>query len=450
MTINPDEIDLIPYIGLLVRNWWKVLLPAVIAAGIAVVLNPKPQVVYTASGYIILTSKLPTLSLAEQFPTIDQTSQSRNTMGTLTFIATSDEIALDTFDTLKDRIPEDEWTYETVQDSVSVESDGDILIITASSTSPDATIEIANEWTKNATDKINLIYSGEQSINEIQKQLENAYQDYLNAQSELEKFLIENEIGLLETQILESKKQLTSLNHQNTQQLEYYYGRKQNLEYELDQLSLLKKQLEDGNRSKAGELGDALAVLMARGNYESNIYQNVDDESRQIIYYGDSVDPAFRDVDIDKVLDNSSNYVNDIEALIELIEEEYKIVENEINSLTGEIVQPENSQDIKSLAEKISIMESEFEKGSARKNELTSQRDLTWNAYQAYAQKEAELRNAPKVDNMVSIAGIAVTPNESRPSGSIGKVLISFIFGAFIGVLWVFGEYWWKTNKAEL
>jgi len=327
MTTNPDEIDLKPYIRLLVRNWWKILLPALIAVGIAIIINPKPQDIYKASASIIVTNKLPTLSLAEQFPTIDQTSPSRNIMGTLSIIAESDEIALKTYDVLKDHLPEGEWTYETVKESVNVKNDGDILIISATSTNPETTLEIANEWTKIVTEKINLLYSGEQSLTEIQNQKEYAYQDYINAQTELEEYLFDNELVLLETQILESKKQLISLNNQNTQRLNYSIGRLQSLDYVLDQLSLLKNQVKSGNRSKAGEFGDALAVISARGNYEANIYQNVDFESRQIIQYGNDIELDMKFENIDNVMDNSSNYVKDIESLIELVEEEKLKVE---------------------------------------------------------------------------------------------------------------------------
>ena len=243
MTTNPDEIDLKPYIRLLVRNWWKILLPALIAVGIAIIINPKPQDIYKASASIIVTNKLPTLSLAEQFPTIDQTSPSRNIMGTLSIIAESDEIALKTYDVLKDHLPEGEWTYETVKESVNVKNDGDILIISATSTNPETTLEIANEWTKIVTEKINLLYSGEQSLTEIQNQKEYAYQDYINAQTELEEYLFDNELVLLETQILESKKQLISLNNQNTQRLNYSIGRLQSLDYVLDLSSKIIQQL---------------------------------------------------------------------------------------------------------------------------------------------------------------------------------------------------------------
>jgi capsular polysaccharide biosynthesis protein len=449
MNNNEIEIDLFPYIKLLVHNWWKILLPAIIVGGIATIMFSRQPNNYKSSANIILTSEIPTLYLAEQFPTVEQKTTTRDIYKTLKVISSSDEIAMKTFNTLQNYLGEDIDNFKVVKNSVDVNADEEILTINAVSTNPEIAVKIANEWARNATDKINQIYSGEQPLTDIKKQLEVAYKDYENAQSELENFLMENRAGLLETKIKESKKQLSTLSEEDKQRLEYYRGKLTEILYKQDQLSYLKSQLQSGNRSKAAEFGDAFAVLSARANYEADIYQEVDFESRHLGYFGDEIDLDIQFANIESVMDESSKYVSDIESLEELIQGEREKVENEIKLLTSEIVNTESDPDIEKLASNIQKMESEFEKDQARLNELNSQRDLAWQAYQAYAQKEAEIRNAPQVDNMVTIAGFAITPVLINSQGYIQRVIIASLFGAFLGVLWVFGEYWWKANKAK-
>jgi len=70
--------------------------------------------------------------------------------------------------------------------------------------------------------------------------------------------------------------------------------------------------------------------------------------------------------------------------------------------------------------------------------------EFAWQAYQVIASKEAELRNAPQEASLVTIASLAVQPQEPVSRGMVQNTLIAAILGAFIGVAIVLGMTWWR------
>ena len=78
----------------------------------------------------------------------------------------------------------------------------------------------------------------------------------------------------------------------------------------------------------------------------------------------------------------------------------------------------------------------------ARLNELTSTRDLTWEAYQALAEKETEVRNNLQTSSSVNLASPAVPPVEPASRGVLRNTLIGAAVGMFLSLVWVLGSVW--------
>jgi uncharacterized protein involved in exopolysaccharide biosynthesis len=444
MTITEDENDLRPYILAVFKYWWIIVLLAGIFGFAALTYSLLKAREYQATTTVLLTRSRATLELAEQFPTINEPIDARARMDSLVSIALSDVIASETYNNLNDAITVQYEDYVELREDVEVKSQGDLLLFKATTPDPQSAVEIASEWAQQTVAAINFAYSGEQPLAVIQEQLDSANQEYLVAQSKLEAFIENNKINLLESRIDEAKTLYTSLAKDRTQQLTYFYDRKLAMEDLIVQAEALNKQLQSGNRSQVGNLGDALAVLKAR----STALGINDNSSETPVDSSLAIDLQI--ADLNAILDTPSEYVADLNDLIALANEEQAKAESTWKALADDVSLSDGYDEIERIAEQVRSLEAQLELETARQTELTSQRDLSWQAYQVIAQKEAELRNAPQEGNLVTIAGLAVRPQRPVPRGTAQLTIIAAIFGGFVGFAIILGLTWWrKFNQAS-
>jgi capsular polysaccharide biosynthesis protein len=380
-------------------------------------------------------------------------------------IGESDELALKVIQALGDKIPPQYREVDTLKGMVELSNEGDLILVNATAVDPALSSEIANAWAQMAVEAINTAYSGEQPLAEIQNQLLSSKQEYETAQSSLEEFIEDNRINLLNNQIVEAKTLFNSLSGDRSWQITYYSDRKQRMENLRVQAEALKLQLQNGSRSQAGELGDALAVLMARaaslginqGNYQSqtnpmitNPSGNPDSSTVNRAPIVGSEPPGgialnLQLGEIQTITDNSSSYGSDLEALIQLSEEEIARSDEALKTLEQEVSQGYENESILTAVSIINALETQLEAETARQRELISRRDLTWQAYQAMAQKDTELRNATQTNNQVILASHAIPPKAPLSNAAMRNAVIATAMGLILGTVIVLAVYWWRS-----
>ncbi|MBU0510925.1 MAG: hypothetical protein KJ638_04390 [Chloroflexi bacterium] len=430
MTIYEDEIDLRPYVLTILEHWWQIALVAGVLALAALgssLLQPR---MYEAAATIIVTRSQLILSLADQFPTVTDTTDARR-MDAFLVIAKSDSIDQATMDTLRDVLPSEYDNIEDIKESVDITNKGDAIIVIATSKDPNLAVDIANVWAQETTQAINLAYSGAQPLEEIRAQIESTETSYKSAQAALENFIQNNQIIVLETKIEEAKTILDDLSTDRTWLMSYYTQRSQEMETLIIQLGTLEQQLESGTRSAAGDLGDALAVLTARS-----------------AALGTQMEPVFELhlADITTLRDSKSNYVSDLAAIIQQANTAKIEAETAQENLAQELSQGEGYELTETIAAQIRELETQLEGENAHQLELTSERDLAWNAYQALMQKETEIQTAAQTNTEVTLASPAITPQMPTARQTIVKTLIGGTLGMMLGVFWVFGAKWWQSS----
>ncbi len=149
---------------------------------------------------------------------------------------------------------------------MKVESKGDALLVSATANTPELATEIANTWANEAALVVNQAYQGEQPLADIQAQREAAQKQYQDAQGNLKSFIQNSQIDALSKKIEESQAVFNKIADDRAWQISYYDDRIKNMEALIVQAEALKRQLQRGNRSGAGDFGDALAVLDARAS----------------------------------------------------------------------------------------------------------------------------------------------------------------------------------------
>lgn len=458
MSVYDDDIDLRPYILALISNLWLILLLAIIGAGAAWILSREKPPSYTATATILVTRNRPTLSIAGQFPTISEPIDSASQMEAYKAIARSDHIASETMIALKASLPDSE-TLGTFRNRVGVSHTGDLIFLTASAGKSKEAADISNEWARRAVQAINLAYSEDAPLTEIQSQAEVAQSEYGTNQLALEEFLRTSQVDLLEKKVAEAKTILSKMVNDRAWQFSYYSNRRQSMEDLIVQAEALKQQLNDGSSSAAAGIGDALAVLKLRASaFEISpvpdpvIAQKSDTESNSIISTNVNPMPDRRselnfDLQLSEISaldDANSAYVTDLDQLISQARIEQELAEEKLQELSLQLTQNQGNASIEEAAVQIQALESQLESERAKLKELTSKRDLSWNTYQSFIQKETEIKNNAQTNSQVKLASLAIPSQVPVPSVTKRNTLVGGAMGLMVGVLLVLGIQWWR------
>lgn len=431
MTAFDEEIDLRPYLQSLFQRWWQIVLLAALAAIAALAISLTQARKYEAVATLLLTRSRSTLSLAEQFPTINEPVDTASRISAILAIAQSDAIAQTTLQAVKDRLPKNSQKLQDFKGLVKVESKGDALLVSATANTPELATEIANTWANEAALVVNQAYQGEQPLADIQAQREAAQKQYQDAQGNLESFIQNSQIDALSKKIEESQAVFNKIADDRAWQISYYDDRIKNMEALIAPAEALKSQLQRGNRSGAGDFGDALAVLDARAS------------SLGINQFKMTMDLQL--TDLSALKDSSPNYVADLDSVIEQAKEEKGKSESILKSLVQGVAQGEGSELFNEIAANLRDLKTQLEKEKARELGLTNERDMAWKAYQALLQKETEIKSAPQVSYAVTIASAAIPPEKPTPRGTVRNVLVAAVLGLIVGVFIVLAIKWWQS-----
>ena len=431
MSTFDEEIDLRPYLQSLIQRWWLILLIAALAAITALVMSLIQPRKYEAVATLLLTRSRTTLSLAEQFPTVNEPADPASRMSAILAIVQSDSIAQTIFQRVKIRLPKNIKTLQDFKELMSVSSQGDALLFSATSESPTLAAEIANAWANQAALAVNQAYRGEQPLADIQNQSVEAQKQYQEAQASLEAYLQYSQVDVLSKKVQESQAVYDTLAGNRAWQISYYDDRIHNMEKLITQTEALKSQLQRGNRSVAGDLGDALAVLDARAS-SLGINQSKMTMDLQM-------------TDLSALKDSSVNYVADLDALIEQAKEEKGKAEATLNSLVRDVTQGQSPEQFNEIAANLRALQTQLEKENAHELNLINDRDTAWKAYQALLQKKTEIESAPKVSNAVTLASSAVQPDKPTSRGTVRNVLVAAVLGLIVGVFIVLAIKWWQS-----
>ncbi len=445
MTFSDDDINLRPYILTLVRQWWKIALLATISAFVALIFTLSQPRKYEATATIMVTRQRATLTLANQFPTVSDPVDTNSRMNAMLSIAQSDSLALQVIQSLGDALSIRDKNLEAFKEFVKVTNNGDLISVVGTAREASFAAEIANAWAREAVQAINRAYSGEQPLDEIQKQSQAVQKQYETAQAALETAIQENQSDLLRKQIEESQKLFTDLADDRAWLIDYYDRRKQDMQMLVTQAGALKQQIEGGSYSTAGNLGDALAVLIARASMLGLVQQTA---SEKTVGMGSGLSITLQLSDPNLLKDTAGNYAADLSVLIKQAEEEKAASETALENLTQSVNKGEGKDQIEAVAVNIQALKAQLERQEARLHELTSERDLAWKTYQAMLEKEAEIQNAPQ-NNEVILAVPAIEAQTPAPRGSLRNTAAAGAMGLILGVFWVIVVEWWRSSDAS-
>lgn len=400
-----EEIDLRPYIEVLVRNWYWIV-GAALVSGILVylVISIFPPT-YEASALVAVTE--PRFNI--QFdPRLEATESGQLNAQAYPDLAMSDVVLEELYASLS-IWPEQIESAERLRTNLIAEADAgnSLLRLTVTLSDPVLASEVANQWAQVFIDRANQIYGvqGGTPLTFLETQLALAEEDLSIAEEALVEFQSSNQSVILRNQLQAySRAQLSLLEEQ------------QSISNAIRNATVLQSQLADLPGDQSAPVSSQLTALLL----QSKAY-GLSESFLELQLSGE--DQIF-------TLTNEEQLLL-LDDLIRALRFKIEEIESETSALEPEILSAQKR-----------LQESEL-----AANRLENRRVLAQDTYTTLARTVEEARIAAEDDNaQIQLASASAVPLE--PSGS-GRLLFAVMAAIGMGLLTailVLARYIWRMT----
>ncbi len=405
-----EEIDLREYLDVIVRRWkWiaGITLVAVVTAAVVSFLILPP--VYEAKAGVVIVKSRSEIAFEPKYRTL--TEEELGSVGVdvnarrkaLEALVRSSSVAAEVIDKLGSSLEPKEREVEELLEMVETESNGDLISIKVEGEDPGKIAAIANAWGEAYEEYVNGLYGGSpQSPEDIQAQVVEAESSYKEVQEALARLMGDNQIDTL-TQEIGAKR--------NT--LADYYSTKRMLDRLIADARALRDQLRQADSSSPTGTGNSLSIMLLQAS------------AFTLLSPGLPVQLQLAFDEMAALESSAEEQAQNLAALLSILEARREEVQSLINEMT--------------LQQEILQLQEQLERERARKQELTSTRDLAWETYDTLARKEAEIGVASQVtDTEVRFAVTAIEPKEPVAPKKKLNIAIAGMLGLMVGVFGAF------------
>ena len=391
-----EGIELRAYLAVIRRWLWLIVLGTVLAGGTALIVSARVAPIYQAEATVAVMRSKAEITFEPQFKTVSEVSGDR--VKTLSALVNNAVIASQVIEELGPILDPAERNARALLGALSVKTDGGLIRIQVQADSSEKAAAIANAWARAYEEHVNRLY-GENFLTpgRLQAQVDEAQRSRQEAQEALTEFLGNNQIDVLSREITSTKSTLADS-----------YAAKRGLEGLIADAKALQKELQGGIPSSSAAARNALSILFLKANASA-------------LSSGLPAELQFSFDQMATSVEDPAEQLSELETLIANLEARRVEVEQfiEESPLQQEILQ----------------LEEQLEGEQARKQELTSARDLAWETYQTLARKSAEVTVASQVkETEVRFAVAAVEPaNPIKPKKKQNTLLASVV-GAMLTV----------------
>lgn len=405
-----EEIDLREYIVVIVRRWkWILGITLVAVAAAAAVSFFLLAPIYEAKAGVVIVKAKSEITFEPKYRTL--TEEELGSVGidinarrkALEALVKSNSVATEVISKLGSALEPEERDVNILLEMVETEANGDFIGIKVRGKDPGKIAAIANAWGETYEEYVNGLYGGSpQSPEDIQAQAIEAESGYKEAEEALAKFTGDNQIDTLSLEIGAK---------QNT--LADYYATKRQLDRLIADAKALRDQLGQGNSSSPTGTGNSLSIMLLQSS------------AFTLLSPGLPVQLQLAFDEMAGLETSAEEQAQNLVVLLSVLEARQEEVQSLINEMT--------------LQQEILQLQEQLEREQARKQELTSARDLAWETYNTLARKEAEVGVASQVtDTEVRFAVPAVEPKEPVGPKKKLNIAIAGVLGLMVGVFGAF------------
>ena len=406
-----NEFNLRLYIEVMLRRWYLIVGPALLAAIVAFVFSQLQPPTYEASAVVVLANPRYNLQLDPRFTT----EESLPDLQALPTLATSDEILQLVVDSYTPS-PEariEAWNVDTLSRMIDVSAKGGyrsqlgVILLTVTAHSPTDAAAIANTWADAIIQKTNAVYGqSEDDVAFLEEQTTQAEKAVTEADAAVVDFAARNQAAILQAE-LDSRKRTQSdyLNAQST------------IAYLTQDIRGLREQLAAQPPDEPVSLADSLTALFL-----------------QIKAYN-----VQNQVPIQLQVDDSGS-LSDLNT-----EEQIAFLDNLASSLEEKSAEIDTR--LAELKPQILALQKQIEEIEAESLRLDRARDLASETHLVLTRKLAEARVAAQEGNSI-LHVISYAQPPSKPSGphTLQNTVLAGLVGGMLGVGVIFFlEYWKQT-----
>jgi uncharacterized protein involved in exopolysaccharide biosynthesis len=423
---SPDEIDLRPFLFSLLRRWSWVVGAAILGAVVvAAVILAQPRT-YSATALLLFEGQRSQLALDERIVGQDSILSDRFTRRAgLISIAQSEFMAhLLPEEVVREVLPPN-IPLSKLHNSVSVGTEGDLIGIAASASTPRQAQLLANEWSRAFVAHVNnLTASDNAALAVAEQQVADAQARFQVAQSAFEEFVGAAQIVELDNRIASLSALLEGNLKAKQLQYEQQLGEVQTLNLFLHEAQTLRAQAEaSGGVSNVSENLTALALRLRSVGTIEGLQLQIDDLNTLDLSAEETIN------NLDRLIAGLQEQLEDRnERLVQLTEAMSTNAPVPGSALTPEEFQAYYVQ-LREVSQEREELEGEYltlqqERGVALETFEVLQRNLA-------EQQAAETQ--PSVE--VVLVGEAPMPTEPAHRGLVRKTILGGVLGATLGMV---------------
>lgn len=508
-------IDIMKYIEPLFRQWRIILIFTLIFAVGSAIYSIRQPDMYTAKVLVASSNVASNVSLGSGIETLTEEQQgyrlggSTERLQSYVHMVKNPIIAQQVIDEIGKKLPENLQEIPNliarVKGGVASKSDSIEILVTHGN--PQVAENIANAWGIAYVDLVNSIYSSDASrgsYETIQRQKQQAWKSYTKAQSELEKFISDNQIDQLNRQITEHQSLINNLSaarniaastiisntisaqltisSENLSDLENRlinaYQDSRRVEQLLADASDMRKQVVIGGDAAARSNSLALTLIKVQvftvsgedlTRYEIQL-SPTEITVEEMVADLDGLTEILetRLIDLNSEIEELSNQLlelkgmpgsmsqgssntgdqasnDDVDMLEALLE-----LQGLVNILSASKGEDPLGEQMTQLEDDLNQLQAQAASETDREQELIRARDLAWSTYSNLATKEAELTiSTGPLGAEVSLAVPASTP-KATSSNLLENTLLGALIGLVVGIgVSYIVEFWWLHKGVQ-
>ena len=331
----------------------------------------------------------------------------------------------------------------------------DLIRITVSAASPQKAAAIADAWSREYVDAVNLLYQQvpQDLIDSVQNKLDEAKATYEDSQKRLETFFAENPIGQLDRKASSVLEEIASLHelsklrsyslrhrtlHTNIELIDDYYDTKRRLMNLLEDVQSLR--FEIGKGDEAGSVSNGTAIQLIK----IQAYAMTNSLPEGIRIHVDKIHPIHTDaakqrIEIDRLSEALKTRIEkidkDVQRLAETVAKENRDIDPyEITQDTDDV-----EQAIESKENEMNVIQVKKEVAVGKLDRLTQDRDLAKSILKTLQNEVIELQlSSAAASSQVRFVSPAVTPEVSAWPSPILTAAIGGVLGLLIMSLFAF------------
>ena len=459
-----EEIELRPYIQALLKRWHWIVGAVVLAVVTTFIITRLASPTYEAKSSIAIIRSRTDVSFDSRIQTLSEgelaslNTDANSRRNALIGLVKSNVVASDVLTEVGDLLLENERNLSALLKMVEVESEGDLIHILVQYHDAEIATQIANSWARSFEQTANKLYGTRDDTNLalVIDQLESAEAVYEASQQNVETFIRDNEIELLQREIDASQAvldayqlardniqsgtiQLQSDNQQLT--LGAFYNDVSQVELWLIEAEALREQVRTGQNSDTEKLANTLAFI----SLQSEVFGGSLPVQLQINLNEPGAGVSLAEVDtLINVLQLRQETTN---SQIEQLHNNLSITE--LNNTSLGAGHPINTR-IEEINETLRSLEAQKEAQEAQKLRLEESRNLAWETYQALLRKQAEVEVATQTSGSeVRFASPAVPPKEPVSNQTLLKLVIATGLSLSLAIAIIFAWEWWYSGFNE-